>query len=167
MNPSLSTNFADLFALDPFDLTFVVSGVLFNLMIIGVYIAQKRERPKLVRTFGSVVICLAIPLLGVFVSYLLQGRAFWIVMYMGLILAYLVVELFLDFILKIEFRKKPILHVPYIILFYGACFGFIGISFSIDRTWGYIVSFTFWALLASLIYLYWGKKKEVKQKVEP
>jgi hypothetical protein len=167
MSPPLSKDFSDLLALDPFDLTFVVSGVLFNLMVIGVYIAQKRERLKLVRIFGSVVICLGIPLSAVFVNYLLQGRALWIIMYMGLILAYLVVELFLDFILKIEFRKRPILHVPYILLFYGASLGFIGISFSIDRTWGYIVSVTFWAVLASLIYLYWGKKKEVRQKAEP
>jgi hypothetical protein len=150
----------DLVALDPFDLIFVVSGVIFNLMIIGVYVAQKHERTRLVRVFGTVVICLAIPLVAVFIDYLIVGRALWIMIYLGSILLYLFVELLLDFILKIEFRKKLILHIPYIILFYVASFGFIGISFSINRTWGYVVSVAFWAVLASLIYLFWGKKKE-------
>ncbi len=161
MSPLLSTTLTDFFALDLFDLIFVISGLIFNLMVIGVYVAQKHERPRLVKAFGSVVICLAIPLAAVFIDYLIGGRPLWIMMYLGFILLYLFVELLLDFILKIEFRKKLILHIPYIVLFYVASFGFIGISFSIDRTWGYIVSATFWAVLASLIYLYWGKMREM------
>jgi hypothetical protein len=161
-----STIIADFLALDPFDLIFGISGLIFNLMVIGVYVAQKHERPRLVKAFGSVVICLAIPLAAVFIDYLIGGRPLWIMMYLGFILLYLFVELFLDFILKIEFRKKLILHIPYIVLFYVASFGFIGISFSIDRTWGYIVSVTFWTVLASLIYLYWGKKKETSKNQE-
>ena len=150
---------SSLLALDLVDLTFVVTGVVFNLLIIGVYIAQKQERHRLVRILGSIVICLAIPLVVVFINYLISGRALWIMIYLGFILLYIFVELLLDFILKIEFREKLILHVPYIILFYIASFGFIGISFSIDRAWGYIVSITFWAVLGSLIYLLWGRKK--------
>jgi len=70
------------------------------------------------------------------------------------------VETLLDFILKYDFRKKPITHVPYIILEYITFFGFIGISFYIDVISGWIVSITFWAVLASLIYLYSGRKKK-------
>jgi hypothetical protein len=158
--PFLDNMLPSLLALDLVDLMFVVTAVMFNLLIIGVYIAQKHERHRLVRLFGSIVICLAIPLAVVFISYLISGRALWIMIYLGFILLYIFVELLLDFILKIEFREKLILHIPYIILFYVASFGFIGISFSIDRTWGYIVSITFWAVLGSLIYLYWGRKKK-------
>ena len=64
--------------------------------------------------------------------------------------------------LKIEFRQKKVTHIPYIILEYIALFGLIGISFAIDRTWGFVVSIFFWMLLASLIYLYRGGKKDAE-----
>ena len=82
---------------------------------------------------------------------------------MGAIFAYLFVELLLDFILKIDFRSMLMPHILYIVLFYIALFSFIGISFTIHETWGYIVSVLFWVLLASLIYyLRSSKPKEAK-----
>ena len=55
------------------------------------------------------------------------------------------------------------MHIPYLVLFYFASFGFIGISFSMDNTWGYVVSGSFWFVLASLVYLFTGKKKKVTE----
>ena len=65
----------------------------------------------------------------------------------------------LDYVLKVDFRRKPITHVPYIVLEYLALFSMMGIAFSIDRAAGWIVSITFWAVLGSLIYLYWDTNK--------
>jgi hypothetical protein len=149
--------------MEPYDLVFVLAAVAFNLLIAGIFIAQKKERHKLTRTFGITWLTLAIPLVIVFIHYLTVGRELWIMIYFGFIFLYMFVELLLDYILKIEFRQKKITHIPYIILEYIALFGFIGISFAIDRTWGFLVSISFWILLASLIYLYWGRKK-VKDK---
>ena len=148
--------------INPYDLVFVLSAIVFNLLIAGIFIAQKKERPKLVRTFGILWLSLAIPLAVVFIHYLIVGRDLWIMIYFGFILLYIFVELLLDYILKIEFRQKKITHIPYIILEYIALFGLIGISFAIDRTWGFLVSISFWILLASLIYLYRGRKKDAE-----
>ncbi|MCX6134007.1 MAG: hypothetical protein NTU47_09370 [Ignavibacteriales bacterium] len=142
-----------------FDLTFVLCAVIFNLLIIGIYITSRLERIKLRTMLGKITIGLGIPLSVVFVSFVGSGKPIRTMLYFASILLYLFVELLLDVILKIEFREKPILHIPYIILFYIASFGFIGISFSIDTNWGYAVSVTFWGVLASLIYLLRGKKK--------
>ena len=147
-------------SLDVFDLVFVVTAVVFNLLIAGIFIADKKQRPTLIRTFGIAWLFLAIPLAIVFVHYLLAGRELWIIVCFGGIFLYMIVELLLDYVLKIEFRKKLSLHVPYIVLEYLALFGLIGISFSIDKTWGYVVSISFWVLMASLIYLYSGGKKK-------
>ena len=57
--------------------------------------------------------------------------------------------------MKIDYRQKWIIHALYIILEYIALFSLIGIALNIDRTWGWLVSISFWLLLASLIYLYW------------
>ena len=148
--------------INPYDLVFVLSAIVFNLLIAGVFIAQKKDRPKLVRTFGILWLSLAIPLAVVFIHYLIVGRDLWIMIYFGFIFLYIFIELLLDYILKIEFRQKKITHIPYIVLEYIALFGLIGISFAIDRTWGFLVSISFWVLLASLIYLYRGRKKDVE-----
>lgn len=142
-----------------FDLVFVLCAVIFHILIIGIYITSRYDRVKLRTTFGKITIGLGIPLLAVLASYALEGRPLRVLIYLAVILLYLIVELLLDFILKIEFREKPILHIPYIVLFYFACFSFIAISFTISNGWGYAVSVSFWGVLISLIFLLRGRKK--------
>ena len=148
----------DFLRLDLFDLIFVITAVLFNGCIIGVFIAQKKGRTKLVRTFGTIMLSLVVPLVAVFVNYWTENRPLWIMIYLGFIFLYILVEWLLDYVFKIAFRQRLITHVPYIILEYVALFGFIGIAFAIDRTWGFIVSISFWMAMGSLIYMYWGQK---------
>ena len=138
-----------------YDLVFVLTAIAFNLLIAGIFVAQKKGRPELVKTFGIAWLLLAIPLAIVFVQYLVKGRDLWIMICFGSVFLYMFLELLLDYILRIEFRQKPITHVPYIIMEYIALFSLIGISTAIDRTWGYIVGISFWILMGSLVYLYW------------
>ena len=138
-----------------YDLVFVLTAIAFNLLIAGIFVAQKKGRPELVKAFGIAWLLLAIPLAIVFVKYLVKGRDLWIMICFGSVFLYMFLELLLDYILRIEFRQKPITHVPYIIMEYIALFSLIGISTAIDRTWGYIVGISFWILMGSLIYLYW------------
>jgi len=150
--------------INPYDLVFVLTAIAFNLLIAGIFIAQKKERPKVTKTIGIVWLILAIPLAIVFVNYLTEGRDLWIMICFGFIFLYMFLELLLDFVLKIEFREKPITHVPYIIMEYIALFSLIAISTDIDQTWGYIVGVSFWILMASLVYLYWDKIKARKKQ---
>lgn len=145
--------------MNTFDLIFVLSAIVFNLLIASIFIAQKKGRLDLIKTFGTLWLSLAIPLAFVFIYYVIVGRELWIMIYFGFIFLYMLVELLLDYVFKVEFRQKWITHVPYIVLEYIALFGLIGISFSINRTWGFLVSISFWFLLAGLIYLYWGRKR--------
>jgi hypothetical protein len=138
----------------------LLCAVAFNLLIVGIFIATKKERPELRKTLGMAFVSLGIPFAIVFTRYLVEGRGLRTMVPFGFVLLYIAVELVLDYVLKVDFRKKLITHVPYIVLEYIASFSLIGISFSIDRTWGWIVSISFWAVLGSLIYLYWGKGKQ-------
>ena len=146
-----------------FDLVFVVSAVVFNLLIAGVYITSKHELVKARKIMGTCVIFLVVPLTIIFIDYLIEGRPTKIILHFISILVYIIVEFVLDFVLKIDFRSKRAMHIPYLVLFYFASFGFIGISFSMDNTWGYVVSGSFWFVLASLAYLFTGKKKKVTE----
>lgn len=148
---------------DVYEWTFIISGLIFFGSIIGIFISAANEKDKLLRCFGVIIISLLIPLLIVFINFLVVRKDLRLNLYMILILLYIVVELFLDFIFKIEFRNKTITHVPYIILEYAACFSFIFISFSINRTMGWVISICFWAMLVSLIYLIIIKKKNEKK----
>jgi hypothetical protein len=139
---------------DPYDVVFVLAAIAFNLLIAGLFIAQKRKHLKLRTAFGILWLLVALPLVAVFIHYLTAGRDMKTLVSFGFVFLYMFVELLLDYILRIEFRENLVLHVPYIILEYAALFSLIGISFSIDRAWGYVVSICFWILMASLIYLY-------------
>jgi len=150
--------------MDVFDLMLVIAAVLFHLSIVGVYIAQKKGRDTLVRIFGSVTVLLGIPLIVVFGHYIASGEPSWKLISFGFIFLYLLVEFLLDFVFKIEFRKMPIPHTLYILLFYTAIIGFIRMSFAVNNYWGYAVSVAFWILLGALIYNLAGQKKRSGSK---
>ncbi len=147
--------------LDIFDLVLIITAVLFNLLIAGIFFADKKQSPRWIKRLGIAWLFLAFPLAIVFVHYLLTGRELWIMLCFGGIFLYIAVEFLLDYVLKSKFRDKLFLHVPYILLEYVALFALIGIAFSVDRTRGYVVSITFWILMASLVYLYSGRKKKI------
>jgi len=143
---------------------FFISGVIFFISIIGIFISAARENEKFLRGIGVIIISLIIPLIIVFIDYLVIGQELMRFIYLIVIFIYLIVELLLDFILKIDFRAKTRTHVPYIILEYAACFAFIFNTIEINETLGWVVSICFWAMLATLIYyIVLKKKKEKKQ----
>ena len=135
-----------------FDLVFVICATLLNLFVIAIYISEKLGKMKLVRTLGICVLALTIPFLVVFIAYLFAGKELKILLVFPAIFLYMFLELLWDYLLKVDFRSKPLLHIPYIILFYIVLFGNIAIAFGINRTWGWVVSITFWMLLAALVF---------------
>jgi hypothetical protein len=141
------------------DYMIALTGVSFHLIIAGIYVASKHQRMDLVKKLGYFIVAMALPVSITLVYYALTEQPSKLLLYLTAILVYLVLEFLLDFVLKVDFRKKPVIHVPYIVMFYLACFGFIGVAFSFSSFWGYAMSGSFWLLLASLIYLLVGKKK--------
>jgi hypothetical protein len=150
--------------LSAYDLIFIFTAIAFNLIIAGIFIATKLERPKARQTLGIVFMLLTFPLAIVFIRYLIEGLDLGILIRFGLVFLYLLIEFLLDYALKFDFRTKWITHVPYIILEYLALFSLIGIASDINRTWGWIVGIAFWILIACLIYLYWDQITRRKKK---
>ena len=164
VNELLTYLFTIFTSISAYDLVFIITAIAFNLIIAGIFITSKKELPKVRQTLGVAFMLLAFPLAIVFINYLIEGRGLGILIRFGLVFLYLLIEFLLDYVFKVEFREKPITHVPYIILEYIALFSLIGIATRINQTWGWIVGIAFWILMASLIYLYWDKitrKKKV------
>lgn len=61
----------------------------------------------------------------------------------AMIIFYLLLELFLDYVLFFPFRENLVTHIPYILVFYAAEFSIIGVSFRLNRRMGFGVLLTF------------------------
>ena len=147
----------------PFNWIFGVSAVAFNLLIAGIFIATRYGRMQAVRKIGSGIVALGIPFGFVLAHTLMTGNNLYVRVALAVVLAYILSELVMDFILKYDFRAKWTTHVPYILLEYAAFIGLIYVAFTISEYWGWAVSVTFWVAMGALIYYFKGKKKD-KQK---
>ena len=140
----------------PFDLIFGLSAIAFNLLIAGVFIASRHAKMRLVHQIGIALLALAIPFALVLYHALTAVNDPYVSIALGFVLLYLLAELLLDFILKIDFRSRFITHFPYILLEYSAFAGLLYTAFSISRPWGWAVSITFWVAMLALIYYFTG-----------
>lgn len=144
------------------DQMFVIVAVLFNCLIIGVFITSKKEKDKLRKIIGAAWVSTVVPVIIAFAFYLLWGREVRIIIYMVLILSYYAVEILLDFVFKYDFRSNWKTHIPYIVLEYAALFSFMFVALTIDVIWGWIVGITLWCVIGAVIYLYAGKKNKTE-----
>ena len=140
-----------------FDSVFIISSMAFNILVSGIYLAQRFDKQELTQRIGLFVVLLLIPYAVVLINYIVDKKETINIIGLIVICLYLIIELLLDFILKIEFRENLVAHVAYIILFYIVAYFIIKISFNIDRTAGWAVAITFWVLLGFLVYLLTGK----------
>jgi len=134
------------------DILFIVSTIIFNIAVSGVYIAAKIDSSVLLKIFGVIVVILIIPFTITFVGYIKSKAKKKIIISHIFILFYLFLELMLDYILKIPFREILAIHIPYILIFYAAAFSMIGVSRTINKKMGLLVIATFLILIGCLIY---------------
>lgn len=138
------------------DKVFIGSAIIFNLLVSSVYISTKFENMTLVKTLGIPIISLILPFAYTLRRFIENNDEKRLIVSNAVIIVYLFLELLLDFILKIPFRDILSLHIIYILVFYAAEFSMIAVSFNKDRSWGFVVLFTFIILIGCLVYLYIG-----------
>ena len=138
------------------DIIFVFSAVIFNILVSVVYVSTKLDLMALLQISGFIFISLIVPFTITLRGYMKKEAGKKIIISNMVVLLYLVLELVLDYILKISFREIVAIHVPYIIIFYTAEFSMMGVSFHINRKAGFVVAITFCILIGCLAYLYLG-----------
>jgi hypothetical protein len=134
------------------DIIFICSSIIFNISVSVLYIAVKLGNMALVQVCGAIVISLIIPFTLTLLGYVKAKAEKRTIISHVFILSYLFLELSLDYILEIPFREILAIHVPYIVVFYAAMFGMIGVSFDKNRKMGFVVTVTFLILVGGLIY---------------
>jgi hypothetical protein len=130
-----------------------VIAVLVNLLMIGIFLSRPAGLRRLERTLGLVLEALGVFVAAAAIWNALSGREWWAVALPALLVAFLLVELVLEYILQFDFRHSPLLG-PYLLLYYLALMGMIGYAFLVSRTWGMLVLVTYFLQLAATAYSY-------------
>jgi len=112
-----------------------LTAVLINVLLIALFIARLSHRPRIEYWLGIVIILGIVPLCYLFITAIGLKRPPLYFIQIGLMIAYLVVELLVDYILKIEFRQTKQLVIPYVTLFFAATGGMIGVASHAGKVW--------------------------------
>jgi hypothetical protein len=103
--------------------------------IILIFVVRLMRKPALEQGLGLVLMIAAVPL-----AYLLAvapsfRRPVIYYLQIGLMLAFLFVELFLDYVLKIDFRNTRWMTIAYVMVFFSGSGGMIGVASQAGRAW--------------------------------
>jgi hypothetical protein len=134
------------------DTIFICSSVIFNISVSALYIATKFGDMLLMQVCGGIVISLMVPFTITLLGSMQAKAKKRTIISNGIIIAYLFLELVLDYVLRIPFREILAIHVPYIVVFYAALFSMIAVSFEKNKKMGYAVIVTFLMLMTCLAF---------------
>ena len=124
----------------------IVGAIVANLiyvLVIAIFIARLSNRPKSEYRLGIILILSIVPLVYLFFTAIGFKRQFLYFLQIGLMITYLVVELILDYILKVDFRKNRRIVIPYIMLFFSGTGGMIGVAIHAGKVWAIVTIISF------------------------
>ncbi len=132
------------------NLTGAIVAVLVFVLTIGVFVARLASRPALEHWLGVMLVLLLVPLLNLLFRGRVTGRPGLYMLQLSLMVAYLVVEVLVDYVFKYDFRSVRWMTVAYVTLFFAATGGMIGVASHAGKGWTYgsIVLFLAMAVLA-------------------
>ena len=114
-----------------------------NPTAISIFIARLLGEPKIGHWIGIIIQVSIIPLF--YFVYLAKSlnrpRIYYI--WIGLMIAFVIVEFLVDWYPKIEFRNNLMIVIPYVMLFFGATGGMIGVASLAGKRWAAITVISF------------------------
>ena len=108
---------------------------LINVLVIAVLISRLSNKQKIEYRLGIILTLSIVPLAYLFITAIGFNRPFLYFIQIGLMITYLVVELMLDYILKVDFRQNQRIVIPYIMLFFSGTGGMIGVASHAGKVW--------------------------------
>lgn len=133
-------------------LVFILANLI-NILLIIIFISRPLKWEKTEYISGLIMTALGIPLIIISIINFAAGREWWSYILPLFMIAFLIIELFFDYIYKLNFRETKLL-IPYLIFFYLGLFGMIGYNFLTLRIFGYITLSTYFLQLLATWYSY-------------
>jgi hypothetical protein len=117
---------------------------------IGVFVFRLAGKPQAGHWIGSVELVLALPLVYLLLKAPQLERPPLYYIQIGLMLAWLAVELLLDYIFVVDFRHTSWMVISYVVLFFAGTGGMLGVAANAGRRWmlAAVVLFLIMAVLA-------------------
>ena len=134
------------------DIIFICSSVVFNILVSALYIAFKFGDLMLVEVLGGIALSLIVPFTITLLGYLREKAKKRTIIFNGIILIYLLLELLLDYLLRIHIKEILAINLPFVIVFFAALFSMIYVSYERNKKMGNVVIITNWILLGCLTY---------------
>jgi hypothetical protein len=144
-------------------LLFVIA-LFANLILILIFLYRKKEDYILIKKIGYGLYVVGLLDIFAIIMVVIQGEDTRLIWFLGFYLAFLVIELLFDYILKIDFRTNWKLLTLYLIFYYMANYSLIMMNWLFSSTLGLIILILFIIqLLANILTHQTAKKKNNKE----
>ena len=129
-----------------------ITANVYILLVIAVFVARILGQPETGQWIGLASTLTLIPLVYLFVVGLNTNRRMIYFVWLGLMISFVLFELIVDHILSIDFRSIQWAVVPYVMFFFGATGGMIGIAAQAGKPWAVVTSLVF-LIMAALAFV--------------
>ena len=121
-----------------------------NISTISIFISRLLGKPEIGHWIGIIILLSIIPLFYLIYSAKSLSRARIYYIWVGLMIVFIVVEFLVDWFPRIDIRNNLLLVIPYVMVFFGATGGMIGVASLAGKRWAVatITSFLIMAVLA-------------------
>ena len=138
--------------LEKMNLLGAIVAVAFYLSAILVFSFRLLGKPQYGHWIGYFEFLLAIPMIFLLLKAPQLERPVLYYIQIGCMLAWLIVEAFLDYILKIDFRNIRWMVITYVVLFFAGSGGLLGVAANAGRSWS-IASIILFLIMAVLTFV--------------
>ena len=117
------------------DLVGAITANVYMLLIIAVFVARILGLLEISRWIGFTSTLVLFPLLYLFVVGLRTGRRKIYFAWLVLMILFVLFELIIDQILRVDLRSQQSSVIPYVMFFFAATGGMIGVASQAGKTW--------------------------------
>jgi hypothetical protein len=137
------------------DLVGAITANTYMLLIIAMFVARIVGQYQVGRWIG-ISSCLAlIPLVYLFIAGQRASRSLIYFLWLALMILFLLFELIVDDILKVDLRSTQRVVIPYVMFFFAATGSMIGVARQAGRAWSILTSIIF-LIMAALAFIQRG-----------
>ena len=138
--------------LEKADLIGAILAQTIYIIIILIFISRLIKKSQLEYGLGLILMLLGLPLIYLLAAAPFLKRAPLYYIQIILMLAFLIIETLLDYILKINFREVRWMVISYVMIFFGSTGGMIGVASHAGRGWT-LSSIILFLIMASLAFI--------------
>ncbi len=129
----------------------IVTVFIYSLVIL-VFLTRLAADTRIEHWLGIILIVMIIPLLYLLIAARGADRPTLYFIQLGLMITYLIVELLVDYVFKLDFRDVRWMTIAYVTLFFAATGGMLGVASHAGKGWSY-ASIVLFLVMAALAFI--------------